>query len=123
MTLISACLITNKKAATLSIGRVVELASKRYNKSMGKELLDLYEFVKTNYNQYIEQIGGAIGAGACAAIKRGDKVYTIEDDVPVLHFLSGEYHVQILLSTLSYTVNVIMTLLKMTLYRILTRIF
>ena len=57
---------------------------------MGNHLLNLYNFLKANYNKYVELIGGAIGAGACAAVKRGDKVYTIADDVPLLHFLTGE---------------------------------
>ena len=42
-----------------------------------------------NYNQYVELIGGAVGAGACAALKQGNRVYTIADDLPLLHFLSG----------------------------------
>ena len=82
--------MTYEKATTLPIRRVVELATKRYNQDMGDHLLRLYEFLKVNYNKYVELIGGAIGAGACAAVKRGDKVYTIADDVPLLHFLTGE---------------------------------
>ena len=34
-------------------------------------------------------IGGAIGVGACAAVRQGNKIYTVEDDLPLLHFLSG----------------------------------
>ena len=82
--------MTYEKATTLPIRRVVELATKRYDKEMGSHLLNLYDFLKTKYNKYVELIGGAIGAGACAAVKRGDKVYTIADDVPLLHFLTGE---------------------------------
>lgn len=41
------------------------------------------------YNHYVELIGGAIGVGACAAVRRGNKIYTIDDDIPLLHFLSG----------------------------------
>ena len=41
------------------------------------------------YNAYVEAIGHAIGAGACVAVRRGNKVYTIADDMPLLHFLSG----------------------------------
>lgn len=93
---VSAHLVTYEKATTLPIRRVVELATKRYNKDMGDHLLDLYDFLKAKYNKYVELIGGAIGAGACAAVKRGDKVYTIADDVPLLHFLTGE-HLNIML--------------------------
>ena len=82
--------MTYEKATTLPIRRVVELATKRYNKDMGDHLVRLYDFLKVNYNKYVELIGGAIGAGACAAVKRGDKVYTIADDIPLLHFLTGE---------------------------------
>ena len=38
----------------------------------------------------MELIGGAIGVGACAAVKQGNKIYTIRDDIPLLHFLSGQ---------------------------------
>ena len=42
------------------------------------------------YNQYVELIGGAIGAGACAALQQGNKIDTITDDTSLLHFLSGK---------------------------------
>ena len=87
----SAHLVTYEKASTLPIIRVVELAMKHYDKEMGDHLFNLYKFIKANYNKYVQLIGGAIGAKACATIKRGDKVYTIADDVPLLYFLTGEY--------------------------------
>lgn len=57
---------------------------------MGEYITALYERVKRGYNDYVELIGGAIGAGACAALKQGNRIYTIADDVPILHFLTGE---------------------------------
>ena len=33
-------------------------------------------------------MGGAIGQGACAAVRRGNRMYVIADDLPFLHFLS-----------------------------------
>ena len=51
----------------------------------------MYDRVKKGYNGYVEMIGGAIGAGACAALKQGNKIYTIADDVPLLHFLTGKH--------------------------------
>ena len=84
-------MITYEKATTLPLHRVIELATKRYGKSMDEDVLGLYESLKTDYNKYIEQIGGAIGVGACAANKRGNKIYTIGDKVPLLRFLTGEY--------------------------------
>ena len=83
--------ITFEKAASLPIGRVIDLAAKRYNKDMGDYLRDLYECVKSGYNKYVEVIGGAIGAGACAAVRRGEKIYIISDEIPLLHFLTGKY--------------------------------
>jgi len=56
---------------------------------MGEYITALYERVKKGYNDYVEMIGGAIGAGACAALKQGNRIYTIADDVPLLHFLTG----------------------------------
>lgn len=40
------------------------------------------------YNLYVELVGGAIGQGACAAVRRGNRIYTIADDLPLIHFLS-----------------------------------
>ena len=64
---------------------------------MGEYIVNLYERVKKGYNDYVDLIGGAIGAGACAAIKQGNRVYTIADDIPLLHFLTGDvsiYHIK-----------------------------
>ena len=47
----------------------------------------LYIFSE-QYNQYVELVGGAIGQGACAAVRRGNRIYTIADDLPLVHFLS-----------------------------------
>ena len=91
--LYAAHLITFEKAASIPIGRVIELAERRYSKVMGDHLHKLYECVKTGYNKYVELIGGAIGAGACAAVKRGEKIYTISDEIPLLHFLTGKMQV------------------------------
>ena len=82
-------LVTYEKATTWTIGQVMELVTRRYSKEMGGHLKALYDRLKIGYNKYVELIGGAIGAGACAAVKQGNKVYTIADDIPLLHFLTG----------------------------------
>lgn len=82
-------LITYDRASTLTIGHVVTLAVQNSSKEFGQHLCALYKRVKENYNTYVELIGGAIGAGACAAIRQGNKIFTIADDLPLLHFLSG----------------------------------
>lgn len=41
------------------------------------------------YNQYMELIGGAIGARAYTALRQGNKIFTIADDIPLLNYLSG----------------------------------
>ena len=33
-------------------------------------------------------VGGSIGAGACANVKRNAKIYKIDDDTKMLHLLS-----------------------------------
>ena len=38
----------------------------------------------------MEVVGGSIGAGACANVNRNAKVYKIDDDTKMLHFLSEE---------------------------------
>lgn len=85
----SAYLVTYERAATITIGQVVRLVAKRCGVPMGDYLVNLYQRVMKGYNDYVELIGGAIGAGACAAIKKGNRVYTIADDIPLLHFLTG----------------------------------
>ena len=54
-----------------------------------KHIINLYH-PTAGYNKYVELIGGEIGVGACAAVRRGNKIYTIDDDIPLLHFLSGQ---------------------------------
>ena len=53
------------------------------------------------YNQYVELIGGAIGAGACAALQQGNKIHTIADDIPLLHFLSGKTYLTVVMTDFS----------------------
>ena len=40
------------------------------------------------YAEYVDLVGGAIGMGACAALRRGNKIFVIDDDTPLIHFLS-----------------------------------
>ena len=82
-------LITYERASSVTIGYIVRQAVKNSNKEYGQHILELYEQVKRHYNIYVELIGGAIGAEACAAVRQGSKIFTIADDIPVLHFLSG----------------------------------
>jgi hypothetical protein len=78
-------LITRDRAYNkLTIGKVITLAAKKGNPI----LLALYNKVKDNYNRYVQLVGGAIGQGACAAVRRGNKIYTLDDDLPFIHFLS-----------------------------------
>ena len=51
----------------------------------------MYFLCAAGYNKYVELIGGAIGEGACAAVRRGNKIYSIDDDIPLIHFLSGQW--------------------------------
>ena len=84
-------LITYERASSLAIGHVIQLVERNSSKEMGEYLRKLYERVKDNYNRYVELVGGAIGAGACAAVRRGNKIFTIDDEIPLIHFLSGTY--------------------------------
>ena len=34
-------------------------------------------------------VGGAIGREACTDVRRGNRIYLIEDDLPLIHFLSS----------------------------------
>ena len=107
----SAHQVTKEHAQTLLIGRVVELAVQRYSKEEGQHLQALYSRVKgrfstqkmvlllscaqihictDGYNQYVRLSGGTTSTGACSALQQGKKIYTISDDIPLLHFLSGK---------------------------------
>ena len=72
---------------------------------MGDELRDLFKRVKgqfvcvrvlviypvlvtAGYAVYVDLVGGAIGMGACAALRRGNKIFTIDERTPLVHFLS-----------------------------------
>ncbi len=81
--------MTYEQARTITIHRVVQLAAKRYGSSTGEYILALYDRVKRGYNDYVTLIG-AIGA-ARTALKQGNKVCTIADDLTLLHFLTGEW--------------------------------
>ena len=58
--------------------------------TLTKEIAHLPFSSPDGYNSYVELIGGAIGVGACAAVRRGNRIYTIADDIPLLYFLSGQ---------------------------------
>lgn len=62
------------------------MAEKNFTKEAGEHMRKLYESIKLNYNAYVELIGGAIGAGACAA---ENEILRISDDTTLLHFLTG----------------------------------
>jgi len=82
-------LVSYDRAANLTIGQVVKLARENSSREFGQHLYDLYKRVEHHYNTYVELIGGAIGAGACALVRQGNKIFTMADDMPILHFLSG----------------------------------
>lgn len=72
-------------AATIPISKVVEKAAN----VMGDHIRNLYGRVKTGYNKYVKLLGGAIGAGACAAIKQGNDMDVLKDNTPLLYYLTG----------------------------------
>ncbi len=84
-------LLTYEQASAITIGQVISLAERNLGRETGENVRMLYENVKLNYNRYVELIGGAIGAGACAAVRQGNRIFTIADDIPLLHFLTGTY--------------------------------
>ena len=49
-----------------------------------------FSFPIDGYNKYVEVVGSSIGAGACANVKRSGKIYKIDDNTKMLHFLSEE---------------------------------
>lgn len=88
-----AYVLTLEKASEITIGHIIELIERKRGKDLGKHMRSLYEKVEVGYNRYVGLIGGAIGAGPCAAMHRGNKITKIKDEIPILHFLSGIYRV------------------------------
>ena len=74
-----------------SISQVIDQTLIKLSKKSGDHIRNLYNEVKKKYNRYVTLIGGAIGAGACAAVRRGNKIFTISDEIPLIHFLTGTY--------------------------------
>lgn len=81
-------LLTVEQASTYTIGRVITLAETNMSKDSGRHIRDLYESVKKKYNCYVDYIDGSIGAGACG---NENEISAIDNDTPLLHFLSGTY--------------------------------
>ena len=82
-------LVTVEHAAIITIGRVIEIARQNLTKDFAEYLNDLYKRVKTRYNEYVRVIG-VIGGKACGTNYQSRKIFTIEDDIPLLDFLSGQ---------------------------------
>ena len=87
----------------------MELASRRMPRVKATQLRELYKRVKGEFNglvgdemkclfvclfvsgaykKYMDLVGGAIGIDACATLRRGNKIFSIDDKTPLIHFLS-----------------------------------
>ena len=51
---------------------------------------NFYSISIDGYNKYVELVGSSVGDGACANQKRRGKIYRIDDNTKMLHFLSEE---------------------------------
>lgn len=85
-------LLTYDQASTMTIGKVIARVETNVKKEEGVLIRELYERVKKNYNEYVQLTGftepGAKSTLACNRNKR----FTIADDIPILHFLTGLAH-------------------------------
>jgi hypothetical protein len=80
--------ISYQRACEVTIGYIIERVTRKYSTDMKNHWKQLFSRVKEGYNEYVDLIGKSIGIGACAAVQRGNAIYTIEDHTPLLHFLS-----------------------------------
>ena len=48
----------------------------------------IFYFAIELYNKYIKLLGGTIGLGARIVRQDNTRLHTIEDDLPLIHFLS-----------------------------------
>ena len=70
-------LLTYEKASSITIDQVVSFARKKLNKQDGEHICNLYQRVKSNYNQYVTLIGS--------------KSISISDSTSLLCFLTGNF--------------------------------
>ena len=83
-------LLTPKQARSITIGQVIKLAEKNLSKEFGKKIRSLYDRVKLGYNQYLELVGGAMGAWGHTQVQGRSRMLRITDNMPLIHFLTGE---------------------------------
>ena len=96
-TRITAHTVTRDRAASMTIGEVVTLAENK----IGKHIRELYENVKEPFNKYIRLIGGVRTPNTPFGMK-----ICINDDIPILHFLTGSYaYLTTNLPTMNYMHN------------------
>lgn len=80
-----AVLLTQDKASTTTIGEIIKCVEEKKS-----GIRELYENVKKNYNEYVELIGGVGEPGSRGTLVCGEnRRFTIADDIPLLHFLTG----------------------------------
>ncbi|XP_065828093.1 uncharacterized protein [Oscarella lobularis] len=81
-------LVTYEEAMKLKIGHVVKRLTGRYSKKYAEYVRRLFERVKEKYNKYVDLVGGTIGFGACARVRRENDLHPISDDSVLSRLLS-----------------------------------
>jgi hypothetical protein len=82
--------ITRKKATDCTLSDAVALAVEKYSKELKIHYMELFESVSKMYNNYLKVIDFSIGAGACANVKRENRVPLINVKSRAFNFLPGE---------------------------------
>ena len=86
-------LLTPEQACSITIGQVVRLAEQNLSKELGKRIRSLYDRVKQGYNQYLELVGGAMGAWGHTWVQGRSRMPGIADNMPLIQFLTGRCEV------------------------------
>ena len=82
-------LLTSEQACSITIGQVIKLAEQNLSSQLGKHIRSLYDSVKQGYNQYLELVGGAMGAWGHTQVQGRSRMLRITDNMPLIHFLTG----------------------------------
>ena len=82
--------VTREQASSLMIGTELKIARSSCSEEEEHHLKEVYETVVSNYNKYVDELGGSIGVGACG---QQNKIQLIGDETPLLHLIntSGEF--------------------------------
>ena len=77
--------MTREQAHILEIGPVLDKALKRCSSEEACHLHDVYKTVVSNYTNYVNELGGSVGVGACG---HENSIQKINSSTPLQYFIN-----------------------------------